>query len=167
MKAIYIHRAERSIGTLLLGVFNDQLCLMDYLTRSTREAVDHRLKSGLRAEFVQKIHPLALSALEEVDEYLSGKRQHFDIPLLTVGTPFQKLVWETLQHIPYGETISYAQLAERTGRPAAVRAVASVNAANALSLFIPCHRVIRSNGDVGGYAGGSDAKKELLRLEYS
>ena len=87
------------------------------------------------------------------------------MPLLFVGTDFQKNVWQELLKIPYGATITYADLAARLGRPNAVRAVANANGANAISIFAPCHRVVGSNGTLGGYGGGIEAKRFLLGLE--
>lgn len=104
-------------------------------------------------------------AARQLDEYFAGRRRVFDLPLLTVGTPFQRAVWELLTEIPFGETRSYAWLAAQLGHPRAVRAVAAANCANALSIFIPCHRVVGSNGSLTGYAGGLAAKRLLLGLE--
>ena len=89
----------------------------------------------------------------------------FDIPLLFVGTDFQKRVWKLLLKIPYGQTISYGTMAEKLGNPQAIRAVANANGANAISIFAPCHRVIGSNNSLTGYGGGLNAKKYLLQLE--
>ena len=104
-------------------------------------------------------------AARQLDEYFAGRRRVFDLPLLTVGTPFQRAVWELLTEIPFGETRSYAWLAAQLGHPRAVRAVAAANRANALSIFIPCHRVVGSDGSLTGYAGGLVAKRLLLGLE--
>lgn len=97
--------------------------------------------------------------------YFSGESQGFDLPLRPKGTPFQVRVWEELRKIPHGESISYAELARRVGQPSAVRAVASANARNPVSIVVPCHRVIGANGKLTGYAGGLDAKRFLLELE--
>lgn len=104
-------------------------------------------------------------AVRQLDEYFAAQRRTFDIPLLTVGTPFQRAVWELLTEIPFGGTRSYAWLAAQLGHPRAVRAVAAANRANALSIFIPCHRVVGSSGSLTGYAGGLAAKRLLLGLE--
>lgn len=104
-------------------------------------------------------------AAAQLDEYFAGKRKAFSVPLLLVGTDFQKAVWQELQNIPYGAAITYAEEARRIERPEAVRAVANANGANALSIFVPCHRVIGANGMLGGYAGGADAKRWLLEME--
>ena len=104
-------------------------------------------------------------AARQLDEYFAAQRRVFDVPLLTVGTPFQRAVWELLTEIPFGGTRSYAWLAAQLGHPRAVRAVAAANRANALSIFIPCHRVVGSDGSLTGYAGGLAAKRLLLGLE--
>jgi len=124
-----------------------------------------RLERMLDAEFVEGSTPVIDRAIAQLDEYFAGSRRQFDIPLLLVGTPFQKSVWTELLAIPYATTISYAELARRIGRPTAVRAVANSNGANALSIFVPCHRVIGADRSLTGYAGGLLAKNYLLSLE--
>ena len=101
----------------------------------------------------------------QLRQYFQGERSQFDIPLHCLGTDFQKNAWQTLSHIPYGKTISYREQAERTGKPKAIRAVANANRLNKLSIIVPCHRVISSNKELGGYAGGLDRKNQLLALE--
>jgi O-6-methylguanine DNA methyltransferase len=101
----------------------------------------------------------------QLEEYFAGDRQAFTLPLSPQGTDFQQRVWKQLQEIPYGKTISYAQLAQAVGNPKACRAVGSANGKNPLSIIIPCHRVIASDGGLGGYASGPEAKKQLLNLE--
>lgn len=108
---------------------------------------------------------LLLQLKSELDEYFALTRREFSIPLAPVGTPFQMSVWHTLQKIPYGETVSYAAEAQMLGRPSAVRAVASANGRNPISILIPCHRVIASGGGIGGYSGGVWRKEFLLALE--
>jgi len=103
---------------------------------------------------------------KQFDEYFAGKRRTFDLPLSPQGgTPFQQTVWKQLQEIPYGQTISYLQLAQAINNPKACRAVGSANGKNPISIIIPCHRVIASDGSLGGYASGLDIKKQLLDLE--
>jgi len=103
--------------------------------------------------------------IRQLDEYFSGNRQNFSLPLAPEGTYFQESVWKALQTIPYGQTISYKQLAEKVENPKACRAVGSANGQNPIAIIIPCHRVIAADGSLGGYAGGLDTKKMLLRLE--
>lgn len=110
-------------------------------------------------------HPLLLQLSKELKEYFDGKRTLFTLPLNPAGTVFQKQVWKTLLTIPYGETISYAEEAERFGNPKAIRAVASANGKNPIAILIPCHRVIASGGGLGGYSGEIEKKEFLLTLE--
>ena len=132
-----------------------------------RTTIDNRIRNGLKAEYVENGDELIGEAIEQLDEFLRGDRRRFDIPLLMVGTEFQKSVWNALVKVPYGYTSTYLQLAENANNKKAVRAVASANGANAISLIIPCHRIIGSNGELVGYAGGLPVKKRLLELEKS
>jgi methylated-DNA-[protein]-cysteine S-methyltransferase len=102
---------------------------------------------------------------KQLDEYFAGKRKVFELPLAPRGTAFQEKVWEELQRIPYGKTISYKQLAQTAGNPKACRAAGSANGKNPIAIIIPCHRVINANGGLGGYAYGLAIKKQLLDLE--
>ena len=105
------------------------------------------------------------TAVAQLDEYFAGQRLKFDVPLLFVGTEFQKTVWNELLKIPFGKTISYGELARRIGMPKAVRAVANAIGANVMSIFVPCHRIIGSNRSLSGYRGGRLAKRKLLEQE--
>ena len=109
----------------------------------------------------------AVTAAAEIQlkEYFAGERTEFDLPLDLRGTEFQESVWRSLADIPYGTTVSYGEQAQRLGRPSSVRAVASANGSNPVSIVLPCHRVIGSNGKLTGYAGGLDAKQWLLTHE--
>ncbi len=158
-------RYESPCGTLLLGSFNDKLCLCDWQVEKHRDHVDKRLKRVLQADFEDSSSAVIEKAIVLLDEFFAGKRKKFDLPLLFVGTNFQKKVWNELLKIPYGKTISYGEMASRIGMPRAVRAVANANGANAISIFVPCHRVIGSDGSLTGYGGGLAAKKKLLDLE--
>lgn len=110
-------------------------------------------------------HPLLQECIQQLDDYFSGKRKTFDLPLAQPGTPFQQKVWDLLYQIPYGKTVSYQQLAMQYGDLKAIRAVASANGKNNLAIIIPCHRVIGSNRSLTGYAGGLWRKKWLLEHE--
>jgi methylated-DNA-[protein]-cysteine S-methyltransferase len=105
------------------------------------------------------------SVREQLAEYFAGERQQFDVPLKLAGTPFQQHVWRELVRIPFGTTISYAQLAQRVGKPTASRAVGAANGRNPISILVPCHRVIGAGGKLTGYAGGIDKKQWLLAWE--
>lgn len=102
---------------------------------------------------------------EQLGEYFAGSRQIFDVPHKLAGTPFQRRVWQELLRIPFGTTISYAQLAQRLGQPTATRAVGNANSRNPISIIVPCHRVIGSNGKLAGYAGGIENKQWLIEWE--
>lgn len=106
-------------------------------------------------------------ARSQLAEYFAGKRREFDFPFEPSGTPFQRQVLDALQRIPYGETRSYADIAEELGNPRAVRAVGAANARNPLPIVIPCHRVIGKNGSLTGFGGGLDTKRHLLALEQA
>lgn len=114
---------------------------------------------------VKGASPLLDVAVSQLSEYFEGKRKNFDLPLKFYGTEFQNRVWRELQNIPYGKTISYKELAEKTGNIKACRAVGMANNKNPIPIIIPCHRVVGSNGNLTGYAGGLDVKKFLLDLE--
>jgi methylated-DNA-[protein]-cysteine S-methyltransferase len=105
------------------------------------------------------------AVVAQLREYFAGARRTFDLELAPKGTPFQLDVWKALCEIPYGDTITYAELARRIGRPAAVRAVGAANGANPIPVIVPCHRVIGTNGTLTGYGGGIERKQFLLTLE--
>lgn len=123
------------------------------------------VEEGKTYQATNASHPLLLRLEEEIGEYFAGKRREFSLPLSPSGTEFQNGVWNTLLKIPYGETLSYAQEAKMFGNPKATRAVANANGKNPISIIIPCHRVIASNGSIGGYTGGVWRKEFLLSLE--
>jgi methylated-DNA-[protein]-cysteine S-methyltransferase len=110
-------------------------------------------------------HRVLHATATQLTEYFNGKRQLFDLPLDLHGTPFQVKAWRSLADIPYGTTASYAEQADLLGAPKAVRAVGSANGRNPISIVLPCHRVVASNGSLAGFAGGLDAKRWLLKFE--
>ena len=115
------------------------------------------------------VHPVLSLAAAQLDEYFAGVRTQFDLPIELRGTEFQLEVWQALETIPYGETLSYGELADRVGRPGAARAVGGAVGANPLPIVIPCHRVMGANGAITGYSGGDgvSTKRRLLELENS
>lgn len=164
------------VGQVTLGAIGGQLCLCDWENSKRRIRNDNRLKCLLKAEYLDFAFAdgnmnrdlLVLhKAEQELYEYFSGKRKSFGIPLLMVGTDFQKRVWQALMSISYGSTVSYMDIARRIGNPKSVRAVAQAIGSNPLSIFVPCHRVVGSDGTLTGYAGGVEAKRFLLQLEDS
>lgn len=150
---------------MILGSYDNKLCMADWRYRKNRESIDKRVQKGLNATFVEGESSVLKFAKEELEAYFKGLRITFDIPLLLVGTEFQKSVWQGLLQLPFGATASYRELAQNIDNKTAVRAVASATGANAISIFIPCHRIIGSDGSLTGYTGGLEAKKKLLALE--
>lgn len=165
MNKIDITHYKTAAGELILGTYNNKLCLLDWRYRRMRTTIDKRIKNRLNADYLECSNELIEQTISQIDEYLLGKRTTFDIPILMIGTEFQQSVWNALLEVPYGSTSTYLQLAKKLDNEKAVRAVASANGANAISIIIPCHRIIGSNGDLVGYAGGLPAKKRLLTLE--
>ncbi len=165
MNQINIQYYKTKIGEMILGSFEGKLCLLDFRYRRMRTTVDNRIKKGLNAEFIEQDDEILTKTKQQLDEYLVGNRKEFDISLLTIGTDFQKSVWNALIKVPYGTTSTYLQLAKDINNPKAVRAVANANGANAIGLIIPCHRIIGTSGELVGYGGGLAVKKRLLKLE--
>ena len=124
-----------------------------------------------RVTFAEEVaeceHPVISSTIQQLDEYMSGARNNFLLPLDPVGTDFQQSVWQALLEIPYGQTQSYGQLADVLGKPGSARAVGSATGRNPISIVVPCHRLIASSGKLTGFAGGIDAKRWLLDHERS
>lgn len=153
---MYYCYLETPIGELLLAGDEDALGLVSFPKGSMRrDPEDH---------WIYNEKPFAV-ARQQLSEYFAGERKDFDLPLRLNGTEFQLSVLEALQKIPYGETTSYSDIAERIGRPKAVRAVGAANGRNPVPIIVPCHRVIGSHGDLTGFGGGLDTKEALLRLE--
>jgi methylated-DNA-[protein]-cysteine S-methyltransferase len=165
MNTILTQNYSTPLGSLILGAYDNTLCLCDWQYRKMRPAIDKRIQSELNAEYEAGEHPIFEETKKQFAEYFSGERTTFDIALHFAGSNFQKNVWKELMKIPYGETCSYLQLAQRLGDEKAVRAVATANGANAISIIVPCHRVIGSDGKLTGYAGGLQVKRKLLKLE--
>lgn len=165
MNKISIQYFNTSPGELILGSIKNELCLCDWRYRKMRHAIDIRLQKGLDAFYEEEDTPLLQDTKAQINEYLEGNRQIFDIPLKMVGSNFQQSVWNELLNIPYGKTETYLGLSRKLNNEMAIRAVASANGANAISLFIPCHRITGSKGELVGYAGGLAVKKKLLQLE--
>lgn len=167
MNKVSIQYFDAPCGRLILGSYDGCLCLCDWLGGRRRERIDARIRRLLRADFVVQPSAVTSRAAAQLDEYFNGKRAVFHLPLLMLGTEFQKRVWQCLCSIPYGTTLSYSAEAARMGRRSAVRAVANANGANPMSVIVPCHRVVGSNGALTGYGGGMEIKRFLLDLERS
>ena len=147
---------ESPVGELLLVGAREALCGL--------HMQDGRRPIAVGAAWEADEAPFA-AAREQLEEYFAGERREFDLPLAPLGSEFQRRVWDGLLEIPYGETISYGELAREIGRPAAARAVGMANGQNPISIVIPCHRVIGADGALTGYAGGVERKRLLLEHE--
>ena len=123
------------------------------------------LAKKLQLQPVEELSPLLSQCIKQLGEYFDGTRREFSLPLHVTGTEYQLKAWDELQKIPYGETISYGEQATRLGNPKGARAVAQANHNNPIAIVVPCHRVINADGTLGGYASGTDIKRELLSLE--
>lgn len=152
-------------GELIIGSYQERLCLCDWRYRKMRERIDARLQQNLSAGYTIGSSAVIAQTISQLEEYFRKERKAFDLPLLPVGTAFQQEVWAALLELPYGSTDTYLGLAQKLGKRLAIRAVATANGANAISIIIPCHRIIGSDGKLVGYAGGIEAKKKLLTLE--
>ena len=130
-----------------------------------RSSINRKILQSLDAQFEEEETPVIKNARNQLGEYFSGNRKEFEIPLLLVGTAFQKSVWNELLKIPFGQTETYLGLSEKLGDEKAIRAVANANGANAISIIVPCHRIVGSKGEMVGYAGGVKVKEKLLGLE--
>ena len=157
---------ESPVGRLWLAAADDRLVAIEFANRaSRREAVRQRLARRFGA-FTERRHSDPAGAVTRLRRYFAGETAALDDqPLDPIGTAFQRAVWSALRRIPAGATRSYAELARAIGRPRAVRAVGAANGANPLALFVPCHRVIASDGSLHGYGGGLDRKRWLLAHE--
>ena len=162
---VNITRIPTPLGPMLAGATDDGICLLEFVDRRMIETQFKRLRNYMNAELLSGNNKHFEPLEKQLKEYFEGRRKEFDIPLVIPGTPFQKKAWEALMKIPYGETRSYAEQARAVGNPRAVRAVAKANGDNRISIIIPCHRVIGSNGELTGYGGGLWRKKHLLEIE--
>jgi AraC family transcriptional regulator, regulatory protein of adaptative response / methylated-DNA-[protein]-cysteine methyltransferase len=156
---------ESPVGPLLAGATEQGICLLEFTDRRMIEAQLATVGKRLGKALVPGEHPLLARLKAELAEYFAGVRRDFTVPLVAPGTGFQESVWAELRRIPYGTTISYEELALRTGRPGAQRAVGTANGMNRIAIVIPCHRVVNKSGELGGYGGGLWRKKLLLELE--
>ena len=156
---------DTPLGPAIAGATDEGLCLLEFTDRRMLEAQLKRLQSLLKQPLVPGEHPHLAKTREELARYFDGTLTDFTVPLVFRGTLFEERVWRELLRIPSGETISYAELARRVQSPGAQRAVGRANGMNRISIIIPCHRVVNSDGKLGGYGGGLWRKHWLLALE--
>ncbi|MCA9735098.1 MAG: methylated-DNA--[protein]-cysteine S-methyltransferase [Deferribacteres bacterium] len=162
---ITVTRILTPLGPMIAGAIEEGICLLEFADRRMLETQFKRLRKYLQAEIIPGEHAHFEQLNNELQDYFSGKRTTFSVPLVLPGTDFQKKVWAELQTINKGETRSYSEQAKAIGQPEAVRAVARANGDNRIAILIPCHRVIGKNGQLVGYGGGLWRKKYLLQLE--
>ncbi|WP_057624491.1 trifunctional transcriptional activator/DNA repair protein Ada/methylated-DNA--[protein]-cysteine S-methyltransferase [Candidatus Berkiella cookevillensis] len=156
---------DTPLGPMVAIANEHALYLLEFIDRRGLEREIERLRQKTKSAIVPGLTPAISSIESELRQYFSGNLKKFRTPLSLLGSPFQLQVWEELQKIPYGETRSYSDIAAKINKPSAFRAVATANGANQLAIVIPCHRVINTNGNLGGYGGGLSRKEWLINLE--
>jgi methylated-DNA-[protein]-cysteine S-methyltransferase len=165
METIYEASISSRLGRITLRTSDQgirEVALGDRIAPRQRES-DYVKLNGQKTSGAR----WARQAARELEEYAAGKRKEFSVPLDVDGTAFQKKVWRALLTIPYGETRSYGAIARQVGNPRGARAVGMANHHNPVAIVVPCHRVIASDGSLGGYAGGLQKKSQILQLEKS
>jgi AraC family transcriptional regulator of adaptative response/methylated-DNA-[protein]-cysteine methyltransferase len=162
---LQVTRVLTPLGPMIAGGTDEALYFFEFSDRRRLEKQLERLRTRLGCVFVPGSNPILEQTGSEIEAYFAGDLMEFSIPLAAPGTEFQRDVWDRLLEIPYGETRSYADVARAIGRPTAVRAVARANGDNRMAIFIPCHRVVGSDGRLTGYGGGLWRKQRLLDLE--
>ncbi|MBY0533908.1 MAG: methylated-DNA--[protein]-cysteine S-methyltransferase [Rickettsiaceae bacterium] len=162
LKSAYI---DTPLGPMLAISDEEALYLLEFADRRSLERQVDRIKTKTKAIITAgQSEPIKLIK-SELQRYFDGSLKEFTTPLQLLGSTFQEIVWEELMRIPYGQTRSYSDQAKAIGKQKAYRAVANANGANKLAIIIPCHRIINSNGDLGGYGGGVNRKKWLIDFE--
>jgi methylated-DNA-[protein]-cysteine S-methyltransferase len=167
MTHINIQYYQHPYAEFILGSYDGKLCLCDFRYRKMRQVIDNRIQRALNKTFVEKNDEIIAQTKFELEEYFLGIRTVFTIPLLMLGTQFQKLVWHALTDVNYGYTATYQDLALRIGIENSLSEIKQANGANGLAIIVPCHRVISRQGELVGYGGGLSLKKRLLTLEHN
>jgi O-6-methylguanine DNA methyltransferase len=166
MKKLFSTQIATPIGKMIAISDENALYLLDFTdTTLSKKKIDQILTQNRAIITTGSVFPL-ISIKEEIEAYFARELKLFTTPIIKVGSEFQQLVWEALKNIPYGEVLSYLNLAKEINRPNAHRAAANANGANRFTILVPCHRVISNNGSLGGYSGGVKRKEFLLDLEH-
>jgi len=163
--AVVLRMLGTPLGDVLAGATDRGICLLEFTDRPMLPTQLDVLARRLKRPLLAGRHPLLDALQSQLGEYFAGSRTTFDLPLVAPGSPFQERTWQELRRIPAGRALSYEQLALRAGRPGAQRAAGTANGANRIALLLPCHRVIRKGGGLGGYGGGLWRKAWLLDHE--
>jgi AraC family transcriptional regulator, regulatory protein of adaptative response / methylated-DNA-[protein]-cysteine methyltransferase len=158
-------KIETPIGEMVAGANDEGLCLLEFFDRRMLKTEYSDLSGLLETSLEEGENKHLRNLRKQLKEYFNGNRKTFDIPLITPGTKFQKAVWKELQNIPFGSTRTYSEQAIALKIPESVRAIANANGMNRISIIIPCHRVIGSEGRLTGYGGGLKRKRWLLDHE--
>ncbi|WP_312992457.1 methylated-DNA--[protein]-cysteine S-methyltransferase [Chryseobacterium flavum] len=165
METIYQKTISTPLGEMIACAVDQGICFLEFTDRKNIEKQFKSLSKALQSEIIKKEHKHFRQLETELGEYFEGKRKQFEVPVFTTGTEFQEKVWKLLREIPMGEIRTYKQQSEFLRNPKAIRAVGTANGINKIAILIPCHRVIGSNGELVGYAGGIWRKQKLLELE--
>jgi AraC family transcriptional regulator of adaptative response/methylated-DNA-[protein]-cysteine methyltransferase len=164
---VHMTRMMTPLGPMLAAATEKAICLLEFADRRMLELQLRRVRSHFNAFFLAASNSVLDRLQSELERYFEGTLQQFTVPVVVPGSEFQRSVWQKLLEIPYGQTVSYTEIAIALGAPRSVRAVARANGDNRIAILIPCHRVIGANGDLTGYGGGLWRKKRLLELEVS
>ncbi|MDN6280147.1 MAG: methylated-DNA--[protein]-cysteine S-methyltransferase [Psychroflexus sp.] len=163
---IFINRLTTPLGSMFIYATDKGICLLEFEDKQLLDKEFDNLKKSRKADIISGENEHIKQAEKEIKEYFGGKRKTFDVKLdIITGTDFQLSVWKSLQDIDYGTTTTYQKQAEKINKPKAIRAMASANGNNRISIIIPCHRVIGKNGQMTGYSGGIERKKWLIAHE--
>ena len=165
LSKISLKTIKTRMGEMVIVATDKGVCLFEFADYKYLKKELLQIMKNYNGIFIIENHHYFDLLISQLEEYFKEKRSVFDIKLDMIGTDFQKTVWNSLLKIPYGQTISYKQQADILRKPSAVRAVANANGQNKISILIPCHRVIGSNGSLTGFGGGIERKKMLLELE--
>lgn len=166
-KSFLTSSLDTPLGPMIAIADESFLYLLDFKDCKKFDRQFQRIRQVYKVDVVPGTPKPILSIDNELKQYFAGSLKHFETPIIYTGTPFQKSVWDKLKQIPFGQTISYGQLATSIGKPRAFRAAAGANGANFFPIVVPCHRVINSNGTLGGYSGGLNNKISLLEHEQA
>ncbi len=166
MPSIDIQFFKTPYADLIIGSYQNKLCLLDYRYRKMRDSLDQKLQQRLNATFVLQDNALLRRTRLQIEQYLMSQRQTFDLPLLMVANDFDKKVWQALIQVPYGTTSTYSNLAAQLNCDN-IPKIASANGNNTLALIVPCHRILSDRGELIAYGGGLGLKLKLINLEQS
>ncbi len=165
--SLYQYKFETHLGSMLAVANNEALLFLQFSDNKIFRSILEKFQNKWGVEMVNAKTPLIDSIVWELEAYFEGRKRAFETNFELLGTAFQRLCWQALLNIPYGQTRSYQEQSIEVKKPLAYRAVGSANAANPIAIVVPCHRVVNKSGRLGGYAGGEERKHWLLKHEKS